>query len=189
MASARSTRRDRLSADERSALMSRIRSRDTGPERDVATLLTSLRYRFVRHDANLPGTPDFILARHRVAILVHGCFWHAHSCKRGRSVPCARRTFWLDKKTRNAIRDVSVRRALRRRGYSIVVVWECMLRKPHVIRSRIRAAVAACSKRRDVNKKVTPAVVAVRGCGAVSEGGDTMMCPAFSKRKKPRRRG
>jgi len=150
MASTRSTRRDPLSIDERSALMSRIRSRDTGPEQVVAMLLASLRYRFVRHDANLPGTPDFVLSRHRVAILVHGCFWHAHRCRRGRSVPCARRTFWLDKKMRNMRRDARVRLALRRCGYRIVVVWECMLRKPQVIRSRIRAAVAASMNRRKV---------------------------------------
>src|SRR5437764_8796902 len=112
---AKTVTRDRLSSSDRSALMSRVRARNTKPEQSVEALLRSLRYRFVRHVTALPGTPDFVLTRHRVVILVHGCFWHAHSCRRGKSIPRTRRSFWLGKKARNFMRDARVRRALRQR--------------------------------------------------------------------------
>ena len=78
---------DRLSPTQRRRLMARVKSKGTRPEREMATLLCSLRYHFSSHDASLPGTPDFVLNRHKLAIFVHGCFWHAHSWREAKACP------------------------------------------------------------------------------------------------------
>ena len=133
---------DRLSPTQRRRLMARVKSKGTRPEREIATLLCSLRYHFSSHDASLPGTPDFVLNRHKLAIFVHGCFWHAHSCRRGQSMPTTRRTFWRRKKDTNVARDRRATTALRRLGYRVLVVWECKLTNPPRLALAIRAAVA-----------------------------------------------
>ena len=105
-----------------------------------------MRYSFTSHDASLPGTPDFVLLRHRLAIFVHGCFWHAHSCRRGQSMPTTRRAFWRRKKDTNVARDRRATTALRRLGYRVLVVWECKLTNPHRLAFAIRAAVASARR-------------------------------------------
>ena len=75
---------DHLSKEARSNNMSRIKNKDTIPERTVRSLLHRMGYRFRLHKADLPGNPDLVLARHRAVILVHGCYWHRHTdCRRG----------------------------------------------------------------------------------------------------------
>lgn len=133
---------DHLSAQERSDVMRKVRSKGTRPEAIVAAVLRSLRYRFTEHDASLPGTPDVVLTRHKLAIFVHGCFWHAHSCRRGQSMPATRRAFWRQKKDTNVARDRRATTALRRLGYRVLVVWECKLTNPPRLALAIRAAVA-----------------------------------------------
>jgi len=137
-----SCRSDSLSDVQRSALMALIRSKNTLPERLVAALLCSMRYRFASHDATLPGTPDFVLTRHKLAIFVHGCFWHAHSCRRGRSMPVTRRDFWEGKKKANVVRDRRAKASLRRLGFRVLTIWECQLRDENSIRASIRAGIA-----------------------------------------------
>src|SRR5689334_19619411 len=107
--------------------MSRIRGTGTRPEELVEAILRSLRYRFVSHEPSLPGKPDFVLTRRKVAIFVHGCFWHAHSCRRGRSIPGTRTAFWQRKKDANVKRDRRAVSALRRLGFRVIVLWECKL--------------------------------------------------------------
>jgi DNA mismatch endonuclease (patch repair protein) len=134
---------DPLDAAARSDLMRRIRSRNTAPERRIAQLLRSMRFKFTANVSSLPGTPDFLLVRHKTVVFVHGCFWHSHSCRRGKSMPTSRRDFWQKKKQNNAARDRRSRAALRRLGFSIVQVWQCELTRPHVIRARINRVVDA----------------------------------------------
>lgn len=69
---------DSLTAERRSWNMSRIRSRDTGPELTLRSMLHSAGFRFRLHDRALPGTPDIVMKKHRAVILVHGCYWHRH---------------------------------------------------------------------------------------------------------------
>jgi DNA mismatch endonuclease, patch repair protein len=76
------------------------------------------------HDTSLPGAPDLVFPRLNKAIFVSGCFWHRHTCGRCR-IPAANRAYWLAKIDRNAARDRRVQRALRRLGWSVLVVWEC----------------------------------------------------------------
>lgn len=87
-------------------------------------LLHSMGYRFRLHRDDLPGKPDIILVRKRIAVFVHGCFWHGHSCRRGRR-PSTNKEFWDPKLTRNKQRDRNVMRRLRREGWRPIVVWEC----------------------------------------------------------------
>jgi DNA mismatch endonuclease (patch repair protein) len=132
---------DHLDPEARSRLMSSIRAQGTRVEGIIATTLRSARYRFVSQVRALPGKPDFVMQRYGIAIFAHGCFWHAHHCRRGRSMPATRRAFWSAKKTQNAARDQRAIRSLRRRGYSVLVIWECQLKDKERLLSRIRSAI------------------------------------------------
>ena len=118
---------DTLTKAERSALMSRIRGKDTKPEVFVRSALHRAGFRFRLHGAALPGRPDIVLPRHRTVVFVHGCFWHRHGCRLS-SEPATRRAFWREKFARNRARDQRTARALRNLGWRVVTVWECSLR-------------------------------------------------------------
>lgn len=133
----------------RSRMMSSIRARDTKPELQVRRYLHArgLRFRLVRKD--LPGKPDLVLPRWRVAIFVHGCFWHGHAACRYATVPKTRPEFWITKIASNAARDSRSLAALLTLGWRVIVVWECALRDApdcslrnleEVIRSRVQQA-------------------------------------------------
>jgi DNA mismatch endonuclease, patch repair protein len=109
----------------RSALMRRVRRRDTAPERAVAAALRSLGLAYRKNVKTLPGSPDFANKRRRWAVFVHGCYWHRHrGCKRA-TVPKHNRAFWEAKFAANRKRDAAAIRELRKRGFKVVVVWEC----------------------------------------------------------------
>lgn len=116
---------DRLTAEHRSWNMSRIRSKDTAPERAVRSSLHRAGLRFRLHDRTLPGTPDIVLRKHKIVVLVHGCFWHRHPRCRYAYAPKSRPEFWEAKFAANIARDARIRAALRRLGWTVVVVWEC----------------------------------------------------------------
>jgi G:T-mismatch repair DNA endonuclease (very short patch repair protein) len=78
------------------------------------------------HVHNLPGRPDIVLLKYGVAVFVHGCFWHGHSCPRGRQ-PTSNRTFWVPKLEANIARDERSRAALQKLGWRVFVIWECSL--------------------------------------------------------------
>lgn len=129
----------------RSALMARVKGRDTQPELLVRRWLHRAGYRFRLHRRNLPGCPDIVMPRHRIAVFVHGCFWHRHpGCSRA-SMPRTRRSFWEAKFTRNVERDTVVRRTLEQDGWHVVVVWECVARKPDALDLFLRAALEPMS--------------------------------------------
>ncbi|MEK6233793.1 MAG: very short patch repair endonuclease [Planctomycetales bacterium] len=119
---------DTFSAAKRSQIMSRVRSKDTTPELIVRKLCFSLGYRSRLHAQNLPGKPDLVFPGRSKVIFVHGCFWHLHTCKRGRNVPASRVEYWENKLNRNKPRDQSTRRRLRYRGWKVLTVWECQTR-------------------------------------------------------------
>lgn len=109
----------------RSALMRRVRRRDTAPEQAVAAALRTLGLAYRKSVGTLPGSPDFANKRRRWAVFVHGCYWHQHrGCKRA-TVPNHNRAFWQAKFAANRKRDAAAIRELRRRGFKVMVVWEC----------------------------------------------------------------
>jgi DNA mismatch endonuclease, patch repair protein len=129
---------DRISTAARSALMSRVRGKNTKPELLVRSLLHRMGYRFRIHQKKLPGTPDIVLRRHSTAVFVHGCFWHGHAgCSRAR-LPETRRDFWESKISRNIARDSDAAAALERLGFRVLVLWECELKDVEPVRETLR---------------------------------------------------
>lgn len=118
--------------------MSSIRSRDTRPELQVRKFLHAKGYRFRLHAAALPGKPDVVLPKYRLAIWIHGCFWHAHRCKVGEA-PSSNLDYWGPKLARNVSRDLSNRRKLNRVGWRNFVIWECQILSPKKFARRMRA--------------------------------------------------
>lgn len=104
--------------------MSRIRAKDTTPELKVRRIAFRLGYRFRLHRRDLPGTPDLVFPRLRKIIDVRGCFWHAHSCLKGRR-PSVRKQYWHPKLDRNVTRDRRNLRCLQRLGWRVLIVWDC----------------------------------------------------------------
>lgn len=116
---------DRISKEHRSWNMSRIRGRDTKPEKVVRSLLHRMGYRFRLHRKGLPGKPDIVLPKYRTVIFVHGCFWHRHSGCRFAYTPKSRGEFWQQKFRANRRRDHRSTAALTRLGWRVLVIWEC----------------------------------------------------------------
>jgi DNA mismatch endonuclease (patch repair protein) len=116
---------DRFTQAERSTIMRSVRSSDTTPEMVVRRWLHRHGYRFRLHRKDLPGTPDIVLPKYRIAIFINGCFWHRHEgCKRA-SMPQTNTEYWEKKLTRNAERDRTSHEELAKLGWSVVIIWEC----------------------------------------------------------------
>ena len=119
---------DTRTQEERSRIMAAVHSKNTGPELLVRRFLWSKGMRYRLHASNVPGTPDITLRRHKLAIFVHGCFWHGHvGCPRGR-LPKSRLEYWSAKIDANKKRDLETAEQLNQEGWHQVVIWECQLR-------------------------------------------------------------
>lgn len=128
---------DTLSKFERSARMSLVRSTNTRPELALRRLVYASGFRYRLHAKSVMGRPDIVNGSKRVAIFLHGCFWHRHDCPSGHRTPKSRVKFWSDKFARNIRRDRQVRNSLRGDGWRTLVVWECELRAPEKITARL----------------------------------------------------
>jgi len=134
---------DNLSAAERSAIMARVRSKNSRPELLVRKLVYALGYRYRLHAKDLPGHPDLVFRRLRKVVFVHGCFWHRHArCALAR-LPKSRRDFWVPKLEGNKARDQRNRRALSRKRWKVLTVWECQLNELSQLQSRLRRFLGA----------------------------------------------
>jgi DNA mismatch endonuclease (patch repair protein) len=121
----------------RSEVMRRVKGRSTAPELVVRRLVWSLGGRYRLNRADLPGKPDLVLAKRRLAILVHGCFWHGHDCRRGGRVPKANRAYWTAKIAANRRRDLAANDALTLAGWRVEVVWECEMKDRAALARRV----------------------------------------------------
>ena len=121
----------------RSAVMARVKGRDTKPELLLRRLLTGLGARYRLHRKDLPGSPDVAMPGRRLAIFVHGCFWHGHDCARGARVPKANREYWLAKVARNQARDARNVADLTAAGWRVETVWECEMKDQGALRERL----------------------------------------------------
>ena len=119
-------RMDTVTKEKRSYIMSRIRSKNTGPERRMAMLLVRSGFNFHKW-SDLPGRPDFVLSRHKVAIFVDGCFFHG--CPTHGTMPKSNTAFWRDKIKKNRARNRNADKVLQGMGYSVWRFWEHSLRK------------------------------------------------------------
>ncbi len=120
---------DVVSSEIRSRMMSGIRGKDTKPELTVRKALFAAGFRFRLHRRDLPGVPDVVLPGKRVAIFVHGCFWHMHAGCKNAKLPSSRQDFWREKLGRNIERDKKNIDALIDQGWRVLVVWECSPRE------------------------------------------------------------
>lgn len=117
--------------------MSRVTGKHTVPETRVRRLAHALGLRFRLHRKDLPGTPDMVFPKHRVAVLVHGCFWHRHADCSKASIPKTRTDFWNAKFEANVARDARVAVALHEAGWRVETIWECETRDEQSLRQRL----------------------------------------------------
>lgn len=120
---------DVVDRETRSKMMANIRGRDTKPEVLVRRMLHGAGYRFRLHDRLMPGRPDIVLPKYRVAIFVHGCFWHRHEGCRLSTTPATRPEFWRDKFASNVERDARNMESLVSSGWRVATIWECSLKE------------------------------------------------------------
>ena len=114
-----------LTPEQRSRLMSRVKGKDTKPEKVVRSALHSLGYRFRLYRKNLPGSPDIVLPKYRTAIFVHGCFWHRHPGCPKATTPKSNLEYWHRKFAENVERDRRKERELARLGWRVMIIWQC----------------------------------------------------------------
>lgn len=128
---------DRISPEQRSLLMSKVRSKNTKPEMLVRRSAHKLGFRFRLHRRDLPGSPDLVFPSLGAVIFVHGCFWHRHQgCKKS-TYPKTRVDFWEKKFRRNRERDEENQRTLNDSGWKVLVVWECETKHHELIEKKI----------------------------------------------------
>ena len=120
---------DNLTAEQRRRNMTAIKSRHTKPEMIVRSIVHRFGFRFRLHDKKLAGKPDIVLPRHKKIILVHGCFWHLHDCKRGNVTPKTNTDYWQNKRFNNVERDKKNLKILENQGWKVLVIWECRIKK------------------------------------------------------------
>lgn len=135
------TTTDVFSPEKRSAVMRRIKGRDTGPEMKVRRLLRALGVGYRLGGCGLPGRPDVVMKGRRAVIFVHGCFWHGHDCARGAREPKANADYWRAKIGRNRERDRSALQALADSGWRVLILWECEMKDEAALRERLAAFV------------------------------------------------
>jgi DNA mismatch endonuclease, patch repair protein len=135
-------RRAGAGAMDRSAVMRAVKSRDTGPERALRKMLHAIApgYRLQRGD--LPGKPDIVYGPRRLAIFMHGCFWHGHDCKRGARAPKNNAEYWRAKIARNRARDKRNVVALTALGWRALTIFECELKDERAVSALLKKALA-----------------------------------------------
>lgn len=121
---------DVVSPAKRSQMMSGIKGKNSVPELLVRKALFGMGYHYRLHRRDLPGTPDIAMSGRKIAIFVHGCFWHAHrGCKYAKT-PGTRTEFWAAKLQGNVDRDRRAADKLAEMGWRVLNVWECSTRDP-----------------------------------------------------------
>ena len=125
---------------DRSAVMRAVKSRGTGPELAVRALLRPIAPGYRLHRADLPGKPDVAYGRRRLAIFVHGCFWHGHDCARGARMPKTNAAYWQAKIARNRAREVETLAAYADLGWRALVIYECELKDKTALSERLAEA-------------------------------------------------
>jgi DNA mismatch endonuclease (patch repair protein) len=119
---------DSLTKSARSALMAKIKAKNTRPEMIVRKFLFSKGFRYRIHDKRYPGSPDIVLPKYRTAIFIHGCFWHGHEDCRAARLPTTNVEYWQKKIEENNERDRKKIESLEHDGWKVIVVWECRIK-------------------------------------------------------------
>ena len=120
---------DHLTPEHRSWNMSRIKSKDTTPERIVRSFLHRNGFRFRLHVKDLPGKPDIVLPKYKTVVEVRGCYWHRHEGCKDSTTPSTNTEFWQKKFAENVARDKRTEQDLKSLGWNVIVVWECEVKR------------------------------------------------------------
>ena len=150
---------DRLNTQQRHHCMSRIRGKNTKPEILVRKGLHARGFRFRLHNKKLPGSPDIVLPKYGVAIMVNGCFWHGHKGCRYATEPKTNIEFWETKIARNRHRDEVTTAHLEALDWTVMTIWECELRNSSQLDDRLNALaeeiryVGEVKRVKDMNKR------------------------------------
>lgn len=139
---------DHLNPQQRHDCMSHIRSKNTKPEVRLRKELFRLGYRYRLNVGSLPGKPDIVLAKYRTCIFVNGCFWHGHKDCPKFVLPKTNAEFWLTKIENNRERDLREYTFLESKGWRVIVVWECELKKDN-----FRDIVSEIQQQLDINRE------------------------------------
>lgn len=131
---------DVFTPEKRSAVMARVKGKDTKPELAVRATLRTAGIGYRLGGEGLPGRPDIVMKGRRIAIFVHGCFWHGHDCPRGARKPGTNADYWTSKIARNRARDAASAAALAANGWRVITIWECAMKAPDFA-DRLLAAV------------------------------------------------
>jgi len=135
---------DHVEPKKRSAIMKAIGRQNTKPEMIVRSAAHHLGLRFRLHKKGLPGTPDLVFPKWKTVIFVHGCYWHRHPhCKRA-TVPKTNQDFWLKKLNRNVEHDKKVQKELQKRGWRVLVFWQCEVKSIEEATKLLRNAFRSC---------------------------------------------
>ena len=118
-----------MTPEQRFKCMSHNRANNNSPELKLRHALWHMGFRYRVNDKRLPGSPDIVLPKYHTVIFVHGCFWHGHKDCPNYSVPKTHTDFWTAKIARNQERDQETWRKLEAKGWYVIVVWECELKK------------------------------------------------------------
>ena len=140
---------DVLTPEQRHANMAAIHSASTKPEVTLRRALWHLGFRYRVNDRRLPGSPDIVLPKYRTVIFVHGCFWHGHKDCPNYTVPKTNTDFWTAKVARNQQRDQDTWRQLEAKGWSVLIVWECELKKDR-LQETVEATAAAIRRNGEI---------------------------------------
>jgi len=133
-----STAMDHLTKKERSWNMSRIKSKDTAPEKTVRKVLTNLEFRYRLQAKHLPGKPDIIIKKDKIVIFINGCFWHQHKgCKR-KTMPKCNRSYWKPKLKRNVSKQREDIKKLKKDGWKVNIIWECETRNENKLTKKLQ---------------------------------------------------
>jgi DNA mismatch endonuclease (patch repair protein) len=135
---------DNVSKEKRSEIMKKIRSKDTKPEMIVRKFLTSRKIRYRLHSKELPGCPDIVVRKKKMAIFINGCFWHGHGCKLSK-IPMSNQEYWKRKIEANMERDLSSLEKIKDIGWFPIVLWECEVKNELILEERLRGVLDEAS--------------------------------------------
>jgi DNA mismatch endonuclease (patch repair protein) len=137
---------DTYTASQRSWIMSRVRATGTTPEQAVAHLLELIYPAYQRHSSELIGRPDFSFPSLKLALFIHGCFWHGHHCRAGQRKPKSNPDYWESKLARNRVRDRETAYRLILNGWHSEVIWECETRDQVRLTARLNRLLRQTSR-------------------------------------------
>jgi DNA mismatch endonuclease (patch repair protein) len=138
---------DSLTKEKRSWNMSRIRSKDTSPEKKVRSLLHKMGYRFRLHRKDLPGKPDIVLPKYKTVIEVRGCYWHRHKGCKNATTPKTNTAFWKKKFADNVKRDKENQKKLEELGWKVIILWECEIIESSTFLAYLKAQINSINQK------------------------------------------